>query len=131
VARIAVVDAVLAVNPVARVDYPVRPAIAAAPAAPTDLPVTARTRPAVSISAARSDLRNTDQGATGISRTIFDPRTNAVVFQSINASTGGVVEQLPSQTLLRQRAYVLQALINGKDFSAAVVAAAQGVDTTI
>jgi hypothetical protein len=125
------VDAVSAVNLVARVDYPVRAASAAAPAAPAGLPITAGTRPAVSISAARTDVRNTDQGAPGTSRTIFDPQTNAVVFQFINASTGGVVEQLPSQTLLRQRAYLELALINGKDFDAAVRAAAQEIDTTL
>jgi flagellar protein FlaG len=131
VARIAIVDAVLALNPVARVvDFPERAAVAAAAAAPTYLAATA-TSPAASVSAARSDSRTTDQGAASSSRTIFDPQTNAIVFQSVNASTGDVIEQVPSQTLLRQRAYVLQALINGKDFSAALVAAAQGVDTTI
>jgi flagellar protein FlaG len=131
VARIAIVDAVLALSPVARViDFPERAAVAAAAAAPTDHPVTA-TSPAASASAPRSDPRKTDQGTPGTSRTIFDPQTDAVVFQSLNASTGGVIEQVPSQTLLRQRAYVLQALINGKDFSSAIVAAAQGLDTTI
>jgi hypothetical protein len=131
VARIAIVDAVLALNPVARVvEHPERAAVAAAAAAPTNLAVTA-TSPAASASAARSDSRKTDKGNPDSSRTIFDPQTSAVVFQSLNASTGVVIDQVPSQTLLRQRAYVLQALINGKDFSAALVAAAQGVDTTI
>jgi hypothetical protein len=129
--RIAIVDAVLALNPVARVvEHPERAAVAAAAAAPTDLAVTA-TSPAASASAARSDSRKTGQVTPGTSRTILDPQTNAVVFQSLNASTGIVIDQEPSQTLLQQRAYVLQALINGKDYSAALVAAAQGVDTTI
>jgi hypothetical protein len=125
------VGAVLALSPVARVvDLPERAAVAAAAAAPTDRPVTA-TSLAASVSAARSDSPKTDHATAGTSRTIFDPQTNAVVFQSLSASTGVVIDQEPSQTLLRQRAYVLQALINGKDFSAAVVAAAQGLDTTI
>jgi hypothetical protein len=131
VARIAIVDTVLALNPVARVvDFPERAAVAAAAAAPADPSVTG-TSPAASFSTARNDSRKTDQVNPGTSRTIIDPQTSAVVFQSLNASTGVVIDQVPSQTLLRQRAYVLQALINGKDFSAALVAAAQGVDTTI
>jgi hypothetical protein len=131
VARIAIVDTVLALNPVARVvDFPERAAVAAAAAAPADPSVTG-TSPAASVSTARNDSRKTDQVNPGTSRTIIDPQTSAVVFQSLNASTGVVIDQVPSQTLLRQRAYVLQALINGKDFSAALVAAAQGVDTTI
>jgi flagellar protein FlaG len=125
------VGAVLALNPVARVvDFPARAAVAAAAAAPTDRPATT-TSPAASVSAVRSSSPKTDQGASGSSRIILDPQTSAVVYQSLNASTGVVIDQVPSQTLLRQRAYVLQALINGKDFSAALAAAAQGLDTTI
>jgi hypothetical protein len=131
VARIAIVDAVLAVNPVARVvDYPERVAVAAAATAPTD-PAVSATSPAAPGAAASSSPPKTDQATSGSSRTIFDPQTSAVVFQSLSVPTGIVISQVPSQTLLRQRAYVLQALINGKDFSAALVGAAQAVDTTI
>jgi hypothetical protein len=131
VARIAIVDAVLAISPVARVvDFPERAAVAAAATAPID-PTVPATSPAASVAAARSSSPKTDQVTSSSSRTIFDPQTSAVVFQSLSASTGIVISQVPSQTLLRERAYVLQALINGKDFSAALVAAAQGVDTTI
>jgi hypothetical protein len=109
-------------------------AVGAAPAGPTDSPATQATSAAANIPAARSDSRKTDEGASGTSRVIIDPQTNAVVFQSLDASTGGVIEQVPSRALLRQRVYVdaqaVQALIKGKNFSAAVIAASQEVDTT-
>jgi len=130
VARIAIVDAILALNTTRVVDYPGRVAVAAAAATPIDRPLTT-TSPAATVSATRADSRKVAQGTPGSSRIIFDPQTSAVVYQSLNPSSGIVIDQVPSQTLLRQRAYVLQALINGKDFSAAVVAAAQGLDTTI
>jgi len=124
------VGAVLALNTTRVVDYPGRVAVAAAAATPIDRPLTT-TSPAATVTAARADSRKVDQGTPGSSRIIFDPQTSAVVYQSLNPSSGIVIDQVPSQTLLRQRAYVLQALINGKDFSAALVAAAQGIDTTI
>jgi hypothetical protein len=65
---------------------------------------------------------------------IVDPQTSALVFRSLDADTGSVISQVPTQALLRQRAYVhaqtVQALIKGKDLSAAVLAAEQNVDTT-
>jgi hypothetical protein len=80
------------------------------------------------------DPQKTDAATAGTSRVIIDPQTNAVVYQSLDASTGAIVEQVPSQSLLRQRvhadAQAVQALIKCKSFSEAVVAAAQEVDTT-
>jgi hypothetical protein len=65
---------------------------------------------------------------------IIDPQTNAVVFRSLDAYTGAVIDQVPAQAMLRRRAYegaqAVQALIQGKNPAAALLAAAQEVDTT-
>ena len=107
--------------------------VAAAPVAATDVPAAASTSQAAS-PAAYSDPHKTIAGPAGTSRVIIDPQTNAVVYQSLDASTGAIVEQFPSQALLRQRVYAdaqaMQALIKGPSFSEAIVAPAQEVDTT-
>jgi flagellar protein FlaG len=108
---------------------------AAAPAAPTDLPAAQAISPAVSIPAARNDSRKKENAAPSTSRVvIIDPQTNTVVFRSLDVDTGRVVDQVPAQALLRQRAYVgaqgVQALIAGKNPTAAMLAAMQNVDTT-
>jgi hypothetical protein len=124
-------------NPVAGVvDYQRQPALAAAgPAVPTELPVSQAITAAATIPAVRNDGRRPERAAPGTSRVvIIDPRTAALVFRSLDASTGSVISQVPTQALLRQRAYVqsqtVQALIQGKDLSTAVLAAEQNVDTT-
>jgi hypothetical protein len=65
---------------------------------------------------------------------IIDPQTNTIVFRSLDAYTGGVIEQVPAPALLRQLAYEeaqgAQALIEGKNPAAAMLAAMQKVDTT-
>ncbi|MGH1569359.1 hypothetical protein ACRAWG_00230 [Methylobacterium sp. P31] len=38
-------------------------------------------------------------------RYIQDPETSAIVFQVVDPNSGNVVEQLPSETALRNRAY--------------------------
>jgi hypothetical protein len=109
-----------------------------APAAPPDLPPVQTVSPAPNISPNRNDSRRgaaLSSSSTGASRdTIIDPRTDAVVFRSLDAHTGAVIDQVPSQALLRQRAYVnaqtVQALLTGKDLASLEVAAAQDVDTT-
>jgi hypothetical protein len=108
-----------------------------APAAPTDLPPVQAINPAPNISPIRNDSRRAVALAPsqGASRdTIIDPRTDAVVFRSLDAHTGAVIDQVPSRALLRQRAYVdaqtVQALLTGKDIASLEVAAAQDVDTT-
>ena len=97
-------------------------------------PVAESTSQAAKIPAAHGDPQKTDAATAGTSRVIIDPQTNAVVYQSLDAFTGAIVEQFPSQSLLRQRVYAdaqaVQALIKGKSFSEAAVAAAQEVDTT-
>jgi hypothetical protein len=127
----------VAVNPVTSVvDYRAHPGSGTTtPAVPTDLPAAQAINPAPTIPAARNDARKQEKATSGTSRdAIIDPRTNAVVFRSLDADTGAVIEQVPAKALLRQRAYTnaqaVQALIKGKDIAAAVLAAAQDVDTT-
>jgi hypothetical protein len=124
-------------NPVASVvDYHKQPALAAAGAAvPTELPPAQAIAQAPTIPAARNDVRKTERSAPGASRVVIvDPQTDALVFRSLDANTGSVISQVPTQALLRQRAYVhaqtVQALIKGKDLSTVVLAAEQNVDTT-
>ena len=124
-----------ALNPVTSVvGYRAPATVAVAPATATDVPAAESTSQAAKIPAAHTDPQKTEAGAAGISRVIIDPQTNAVVYQSLDASTGAIVEQVPSQALLRQRVYAdaqaTQALIEGKNFDQAAVAAAQEVDTT-
>jgi hypothetical protein len=108
-----------------------------APAAPTDLPPVQAVSPAPNISPTRNDSRRASapSSSTSTSRdTIIDPRTDAVVFRSLDAHTGAVIDQVPSRALLRQRAYVnaqtVQALLTGKDLASLELAAAQDIDTT-
>jgi hypothetical protein len=129
------VCAEVALSPVTSVvGYRGSATIAVAPLAATDIPVAKLTSQAAKFPAARSDPQKADAATAGTSRVIIDPQTNAVVYQSLDASTGAIVEQFPSQSLLRQRVYAdaqaVQALIKGKSFSEAAVAAAQEVDTT-
>jgi hypothetical protein len=108
--------------------------VAVAPATGTDVQAAESTNQAAKIPAVHGDPQKTGSGTVGTSRVIIDPQTNAVVYQSLDASTGAIVEQVPSQALLRQRVYAdaqaTQALIKGKNFDQAAVAAAQEVDTT-
>jgi hypothetical protein len=105
-----------------------------APAVPTELPAAqAITSAAANIPAARN--HSTEKGIPGTSRVvIIDPQTNEVVFRSLDAYTGGVIEQTPAAGLLRQRAYegaqAVQALIEGKNQTTAMLEAMEKVDTT-
>ena len=108
------------------------PAVATTPAVPTDLPVSQALNAAANIPAVRNDLRKPDK-ASATAREILDPRTNLVVYQSVDAQ-GHVIEQVPTQALLRRRAYeeaqTVQALIQGKDIATAVLGAEDNVDRT-
>jgi hypothetical protein len=126
-----------ALNPVTSVvDYRAQQTLGTiAPAVPTVLPADQTVSPAVNIPAARNDSRRADKSTPGPSRVvIIDPQTNAVVFRSLDAYTGNIIEQVPAQALLRQRAYedakTVQALIDHKNLSTAVLAAEQNIDTT-
>jgi hypothetical protein len=131
------VDAGIALNPVTSVaSYRASSAISVVPAGPTDLPAAIKAAsPAANIPDAPNDLHHTANGAKGPSRVvIIDPQTDTVVFRSLDAYTGGVIEQMPAQALLRQLAYEgaqgVQALIEGKNPTVAMLAAVQKVDTT-
>ena len=122
-------------NPVTSVlDHHKQPTVAAAaPAVPTELPAAQATSPAANIPAVRNDSRKPEK-STPSRVVLIDPQTNAVVFRSLDPTTGSVVEQVPAQAALRQRAYAdaqaVQALIKGRDVTTAVIAAEQNVDTT-
>jgi hypothetical protein len=128
------VDAGAALNPVTSVvGYREQPAIATL-AAPTDLPTPRPIGPA-NTPAASNDSQPAGTGPRGASRVvIIDPQTNTIVFRSLDAYTGSVIEQVPTPALLRQLAYEVaqgaQALIEGKDPTAAMLAAMQKVDIT-
>jgi hypothetical protein len=124
-------------NPVASVvDFHARPALGAtATAVRTDLPAAQAISQATNIPAARNDSRRTEKATPGPSRVvIIDPQANAIVFRSLDAYTGDIIEQVPAQALLRKRAYeeakVVQALIDHKNPTAAALAAAENIDTT-
>jgi hypothetical protein len=128
----------LAVNPVSSAGDSRAPTTVGvpAPAAPTDLPPVQAINPAPNVSPIRNDSRRAaaPAPAPGTPRdTIIDARTDAVVFRSLDAHTGAVIDQIPSRALLRQRAYVdaqtVQALISGKDVNTAALAAAPDIDT--
>ena len=129
-------DAGVALNPgTGVVGYRGQAGIASAPVAPTGLPAPQATSPAVNIPAAPNDSQHLQDAPRGISRAvIIDPQTNTLVFQSLNASTGDIIEQVPAPALLRQLAYAgaqaTQALIQGKDPNAAMLAAMQKIDIT-
>jgi hypothetical protein len=130
------VDVGAAFNPGASVvGYREQPGIGAAPVVRTDLPALHATSPAVNIPAAPNGSQHSQDAPRGISRAvIIDPQTNTLVFQSLDASTGDIIEQVPAPALLRQLAYAgaqaTQALIQGKDPNAAMLAAMQKIDTT-
>jgi hypothetical protein len=112
-----------------------QPVIGAVPVVPTDPPALHATSQAANIPAAPNDSQQTQDAPRGISRAvIIDSQTNTLVFQSLDAYTGDVIEQAPAPAQLRQLAYegaqAMQALIQGKDPNAAMLAAMQKIDTT-
>jgi hypothetical protein len=117
-------------------DSRAEPALGAiAQVAPTDLPAARAVTPAANIPAARNDARKADKSPPQTSRAvIIDPQTDVVVFRSLEASTGRVIDQVPGQALLRRRAYedaqAVQALIKGKKLSPAQLATAADIDAT-
>jgi hypothetical protein len=121
-----------ALNPgVNVVGYHEQPGIGAAPAVPTDPPALKATSPAANIPVALNDSQQTQDVSRGISRAvIIDPQTNILVFQSLDARTGDVIEQVPAPALLRRLAYegvqALHAVIQGEDPNAAI----QKIDIT-
>lgn len=121
-------------NPaVGAVDFRAQPlAATTTPVVPTELPTSQALNAAANIPAARNDQRKPDK-STATAREIVDPQTNVIVYQSIDAQ-GHVVEQVPTQALLRRRAYeeaqTAQALVKGTDIAKAELGAVENVDTT-
>jgi hypothetical protein len=108
---------------------------ATAAAVPTTLPAPQAVSPATNIPAPRNDVRKAEKAAPGPSRVVLiDPQTDAIVYRSLDASSGTVIDQVPAQAALRHRAYVdaqaVQALIKGKSLTAAELAAEQDVNAT-
>jgi hypothetical protein len=130
------VDVGVAFNPGTNVvGYREQPVIGTAPVVPTDPPALHAASEAANIPAAPNDSQHLQDAPRGISRAvIIDPQTNTLVFQSLNASTGDIIDQVPAPALLRQLAYAgaqaTQALIQGKDPNAAMIAAMQRIDIT-
>jgi len=108
------------------------PAVATTPAIPTDLPASQALNAAANIPAVRNDQRKPDK-ASATAREIVDLRTSLVVYQSVDAQ-GQIIEQVPTQALLRRRAYeeaqTAQALVQGKNIATALLGAEENVDTT-
>ena len=106
----------------------------AAPIVPADL---GASQPAPERSAATPhDPQQTQAAPSVLPRAVIDPRTHTAIIQPPDTYLGGVVvEQAPALALLRQIAYedaqMRQALIQGKDPNAAIVAAVQKIDTPI
>jgi hypothetical protein len=76
------------------------------------------------------------QAYGAVPRAVIDPQTHTAIIQPPDTYLGGVVvEQAPALALLRQIAYqdaqMRQALIQGKDPNAAIVAAVRKIDTPI
>ena len=113
------------------VGFHAQPALGTAPAVATDLPASQAVSSAANIPAVRNDQRKPEKASRVV---IIDPRTDAIVFRSIDAYTGSVIDQVPAQAVLRRRAYentqAVQALIKGKNPTAAALATAQSVDTS-
>jgi hypothetical protein len=129
----------VASNPVTSVvDFRAQPALAApatAASVPTTLPAPQSVSPATNIPATRNDARKADKTAAGPSRVVLiDPQTDEIVYRSLDANSGAVIDQVPAQAVLRRRAYIdaqtVQALIKGKSLTTAQLTATQDVDTT-
>jgi hypothetical protein len=130
------VDVGVAFNPGTNVvGYREQAVIGIAPVVPTDPPALHATSQAANIPTVPNNSQQTQDAPRGISRAVIsDPQTNTLVFQSLDAYTGDVIEQVPAPAQLRQLAYegaqAMQALIQGKDSNAAMLAAMQKIDTT-
>lgn len=87
-------------------DY-VRPAAVAAQAATaTDLPDSKAVTPAADASSTPNDPSTADAAASYMTRNVtIDPQTREVIYRVIDTRTQQVVQQVPDQALLRNRAY--------------------------
>lgn len=74
---------------------------ATAASATTQQPTDSSTNTAPLEPAVKLDFAST----SGKARYIQDPDTSAIVFQVVDQASGNVIDQLPSETALRNRAY--------------------------
>jgi hypothetical protein len=109
-------DAGLTIKPIAGVavtDYarPVTAAIAGSVA--TDLPDSQTVTPIADTSAVRNDAEPPGTSSTDYARSVtIDPQTREVIYRVIDSRTRQVIQQVPDETLLRNRAYS-KAIANG------------------
>jgi hypothetical protein len=127
------VDIGAVLNPVASADA-FRKQADAAPIARADAPAPQAASPTPKSAAAPNDQRQTHDAPRVAPHSVVDPQTHAAIIQPPDTYLGGVVvEQAPALALLRQIAYedaqMRQALIQGTDPNAAIVAAVQKIDT--
>jgi hypothetical protein len=128
-------DAGMAIKPVVSVvSTHAQPAVAVAPAAPTELPAAKTVGPAVSSSPARNEPRQPEPTVFSTTHdAIIDPQTREIVYRVLDARTKQVLHQVPDQALLRMQAYAraeaARALAAGQDPVAAIQSAAQKIDT--
>ena len=83
-----------------------RPAAAPAPAqqtVPTDLPAAKTVTAAQNATPLRNDLKRAEESLTR--DVVLDPQTREVVYKVIDTRFRQVVRQVPSEALLRMRAY--------------------------
>jgi hypothetical protein len=111
-----------------------QPAIAAAPAAPTDLPAAKAVSAVVKSEPARNDPRRTAATTDNTNHdAIIDPQTHEIVYRILDARTRQVLHQVPDQAMLRMQAYsraqAARALANGENPVTAAQAAVQKLDT--
>ncbi len=93
-------DIGVALKPVvSMVSSHVQPAIAAAQAAPTELPAAKTVSPVVNSAPARNDPRLTENTTHDA---IIDPQTREVVYRILDARTRQVLDQVPPEALLRK-----------------------------
>ncbi len=128
-------DAGMAIKPVVSVvSAHAQPAVAVAPAAPTELSAAKTVGPIVNSAPARNEPRRAE--LTTLSTThdaIIDPETREVVYRVLDARTEQVLHQVPDQALLRMQAYAraeaARALADGGNPVAAMQSAAQKINT--
>jgi hypothetical protein len=113
----AVMDAGLSIKPVAGVavtDY-TRPAVAAgAGSVVTDLPDNKTVSPVTDTTPGRNNTAQPEtSSADYITRSVtIDPQSREVIYRVIDSRTRQVIQQVPDETLLRNRAYS-KAIANG------------------
>jgi hypothetical protein len=128
-------DAGMAIKPVVSVvSTHAQPAVALAPAAPTELPAAKTVGPVVNPAPARNEPQRLELTTYHTTHdAIIDPQTSEIVYRVLDARTRQVLHQVPEQALLRMQAYAraeaARALADGQNPVAAIQSAAQKINT--